>query len=334
VMLTHANLVANILQTQCALRVDESDTMLGVLPFFHIYGMTVIMNVGLYAGATVVTMPRFELEPFLALIQKHKVTFAPVVPPIVLALAKQPIVDGYDLKSLHTLFSGAAPLGQNVAMVASARLGCRVLQGYGLTETSPVTHATRADAPRLRIAGIGQPVPNTEVKVVGPAMGAALGPNEEGEICVRGPQVMKGYRNRSDATSAMIDAEGWLHTGDIGYADEDGCFFIVDRLKELIKYKGLQVAPAELEAVLLSHPAVADAAVIGVPDEEAGQIPKAFLVLRGDVRPEAVLEYVSERVAPYKKIRAVEVVDQVPKSPSGKILRRVLVDRERERMGR
>ena len=334
VMLTHANLVANILQTQCALRVDESDTMLGVLPFFHIYGMTVIMNVGLYAGATVVTMPRFELEPFLALIQKHKVTFAPVVPPIVLALAKQPIVDGYDLKSLHTLFSGAAPLGQNVAMAASARLGCRVLQGYGLTETSPVTHATRADAPRLRIAGIGQPVPNTEVKVVGPAMGAALGPNEEGEICVRGPQVMKGYRNRSDATSAMIDAEGWLHTGDIGYADEDGCFFIVDRLKELIKYKGLQVAPAELEAVLLSHPAVADAAVIGVPDEEAGQIPKAFLVLRGDVRPEAVLEYVSERVAPYKKIRAVEVVDQVPKSPSGKILRRVLVDRERERMGR
>ena len=331
VMLTHHNLVSNILQAQCALGIDTSDTMVGVLPFFHIYGMTVLMNVGLYTGATVVTLPRFELEPFLDTLQKYRVTFAPLVPPIILALAKQPVVDKYDLKSLHTVFSGAAPLGQNVAMAASARLGCRVVQGYGLTETAPVTHATRMGGDRLRVAGIGPVVPNTESKVVDVATGAELGPKQEGEICVRGPQVMKGYWNRPDATAAMISADGWLHTGDIGYADEDGCFFIVDRVKELIKYKGLQVAPAELEAVLLSHPSVADAAVIGIPDEEAGQIPKAFVVLKGEVTPEALSEFVAERVAPYKKIRGFEVIDQIPKSPSGKILRRVLAEREKAR---
>ena len=163
---------------------------------------------------------------------------------------------------MHTLFSGAAPLSEHVAAAASARLGCLVVQGYGLTETSPVTHTTRTRGGPIKIGGIGPPVPNTEARVVDVTTGAELGPKEEGEICVRGPQVMKGYLNRPDATAAMIDADGWLHTGDIGYADEDGCFFIVDRLKELIKYKGMQVAPAELEAVLLSHPLVADAAVI------------------------------------------------------------------------
>ena len=252
------------------------------------------------------------------------------MPPIVLALAKSPLVDKYDLHHLHTIFSGAAPLGEQIAAAASARLGCRVYQGYGLTETSPVTHAMRADSP-ASLASIGPPVPNTEVRIVDVVTGAELGPRENGEICIRGPQVMKGYLNRPDATAGMIDADGWLHSGDIGYADENGCFFIVDRLKELIKYKGMQIAPAELEAVLLSHPSIADAAVIPVANEDCGEVPKAFVVLRGDVAAEAIMGYVAERVAPYKKLRSLEVIDQIPKSPSGKILRRVLIDRERAR---
>jgi acyl-CoA synthetase (AMP-forming)/AMP-acid ligase II len=331
VMLTHYNLVANVLQSARVLVVGPDDIVLGVLPFFHIYGMVVIMNLGLYLGATVITLPRFDLELCLEILQKYRVTYANVVPPIVLALAKQPQVDRYDLSSLHTLFSGAAPLGENVAMAASARLGCRVIQGYGLTETSPVTHATRAGSDRIRVAGIGPPLPNTEARIVDVAGGAELGPNQEGEICVRGPQVMKGYLDRPDATRAMIDAEGWLHTGDVGYADEEGCFFVVDRVKELIKYKGMQVAPAELEAILLSHPAVADAAVVPLPDEECGQVPKAFVVLKSPATPDQIMGYVAERVAPHKKVRCLEVIDQIPKSASGKILRRVLVEREAAR---
>ena len=331
VMLTHYNLVANIIQTTSALEIGESDSMLGVLPFFHIYGMVVIMNVALHAGATVVTMPRFDLEQCLEILQKYQITFAPLVPPIVLALAKNPIVEKYDLSHIRTVFCGAAPLRENVSLAASARLGCPVIQGYGLTETSPVTHATRRSDPRVKPESIGPPVPNTEAKVVDVTTGTELDVKQEGDICVRGPQVMKGYLNRPDATSAMIDADGWLHTGDIGYADEDGWFFIVDRLKELIKYKGMQVAPAELEAVLLGHPAVADAAVIPLPDDEAGQVPMAFIVPKGDAVGEHIMAYVAERVAPYKKIRSVEFINQIPKSASGKILRRVLIERVRTR---
>ncbi|HSY48712.1 MAG TPA: 4-coumarate--CoA ligase family protein [Thermoanaerobaculia bacterium] len=327
VMLTHYNLVANILQSACAIDIGERDTMLGVLPFFHIYGMVVIMNLGLYVGATVVTMPRFDLEQCLATIEKYRVTFANVVPPIVLALAKSPLVDKYDLSSLRTLFSGAAPLGTGVAAAVSARLGCQVLQGYGLTETSPVTHTARTSGSGPKTAGIGPPVPNTEAKIIDTITGAELGSDQEGEVCVRGPQVMKGYLNRPEATAAMIDPDGWLHTGDVGYADADGNFFIVDRVKELIKYKGLQIAPAELEAVLLGHPSVADAAVVPLADEEAGQVPKAFVVLKGEATPDEIMRYVAEHVAPYKKIRSLQIIDQIPRSPSGKILRRVLVAR-------
>ena len=329
VMLTHYNLVANILQTAGVLGLREDDVMLGVLPFFHIYGMTVIMNLALHVGATVVTMPRFDLEQCLQILQQYRVTFANVVPPMVLAFAKSPLVDKYDLSSLRTVFSGAAPLKEDLAEEASTRLGCRVVQGYGMTETSPVTHATLVGGDRISGASIGPPVPNTEVKVVDVASHAELGSNEEGEICVRGPQVMRGYFNRPDATAAMIDEDGWLHTGDIGFADEHGRFFIVDRLKELIKYKGMQIAPAELEAVLLAHPSIADAAVIPLADEEAGQVPKAFVVLKSELAPAEILEYVAARVAPYKKLRSVEVTDHIPKSPSGKILRRVLVERQR-----
>jgi acyl-CoA synthetase (AMP-forming)/AMP-acid ligase II len=329
VMLTHRNLVANVLQCAVALPLRDGEVVLGVLPFFHIYGLVVIMNLGLYKSAAIATLPRFDLEQSLELLQKHRVTYAYIVPPIAVALAKHPLVDKYDLSALKTLFSGAAPLGEDLARQVAHRLDCRIFQGYGLTETSPCTHVARASSNQTKPAGIGSPVPNTEAKVVDLVTGAALGTEKEGEICVRGPQVMKGYLGRPDATAAMIDADGWLHTGDIGYADEDGCFFVVDRLKELIKYKGLQIAPAELEAVLLAHPCVADAAVIPVADDEAGQIPKACVVLKGAATADEIMAFVAERVAPYKKVRRLEFMDQIPKSASGKILRRVLVERER-----
>lgn len=198
-----------------------------------------------------------------------------------------------------------------------------------MTETSPVTHSSPAPPHTIKFGSVGVPAPNTECKVADLGTGEALGPGQRGEVCVRGPQIMKGYLNNPDATAQTIDPEGWLHTGDIGYVDEDGHFFIVDRAKELIKYKGLQVAPAELEAVLVTHPCVADAAVIPCPDEEAGEVPKAIVVLRQPSPAEAIMQFVAERVAPHKRIRYVEFVDTIPKSPSGKILRRVLVETDR-----
>ena len=319
VMLTHRNLVANILQAQSAKRITPDDVALAFLPFFHIYGLVAIMGVCLYAGATIVTMPRFDLEQCLQITHKYRVTYVYVVPPIFLAL-RNPIADKYDLSSVRALFSGAAPLSAEVAKQAAERFHCEVVQGYGMTEASPATHVTRPGA----MTGVGEPLPNTEAKVIDIATRKELGPNEEGEICVRGPQVMKGYLNRPDATAAMIDKDGWLHTGDIGYADERGRFFIVDRVKELIKYKGLQIAPAELEALLLTHPSVADAAVVPMPDEEAGQVPKAFIVLRSQTTADDIKTFVAGHVAPYKKLRAVEIIDSIPRSPSGKILRRLL----------
>ena len=263
--------------------------------------------------------------------QRHGVTMGYLVPPIVLALAKHPLVDDYDISTLRNILSGAAPLPEPVAKACTARHGLMLRQGYGLTETSPVTHAS-PDAPgKIKAASIGQTSPNTEVKIVDIDSGAELGPNKEGELLVKGPQVMKGYLNNPEATAEVMDGD-WFHTGDIGYADEDGYFYIVDRLKELIKYKGFQVPPAELEALLLSHPAIADAAVIPSPDEEAGEIPKAFAVLKGELTSEALMEFVAEKVAPHKRIRLVEFVAEIPKSLSGKILRRVLVDQERDRI--
>lgn len=334
VMLTHYNLVSNVAQVAGVNMTDgsvlaEDDVVLGVLPFFHIYGMVVIMSYALYKGATIVTMPRFDMEQFLTLTQTQRISYAFLVPPIVLGLAKHPLVDKFDLSSLRVIFSGAAPLSDETEAAVIKRLGCMVLQGYGMTEASPVTHL-RVNLPGLgpKPGSVGTVVPNTECKVVDLTTGEELGPRQEGEVWVRGPQVMKGYLNNPQATALTVDAEGWLHTGDIGYADEDGYVWIVDRAKELIKYKGLQVAPAELEAVLVSHPAVADAAVIGVPDEEAGELPKAFVVLKGEATADEILAYVAGQVAPYKKIRFIEFIPQVPKSATGKILRRVLKEQE------
>jgi len=329
VMLTHNNLVANMCQMDGLDYFHRDDTLLCVLPLFHIYGLVVVLNMGLHLGATIVMMPRFDLEQFLGLIEKYRVTLSHIVPPIVLQLAKNSIVEKYDLSSLQMIFSGAAPLSAKLWHECMQRIGCGIRQGYGMTETSPVTHSSPADPSKMKLGSVGTAAPNTECKLVDPTTGEELGPNQEGELCVRGPQVMKGYLNNQEATARTIDTDGWLHTGDIGYADEDGHFFIVDRVKELIKYKGFQVAPAELEALLLSHPAVADAAVIPRRDDEAGEVPKAFVVTKLETSAGAIIDFVAARVAPHKKIREVEFIAQIPKSASGKILRRVLVEKER-----
>ena len=330
VMLTHRNLVANLVQTEVVQIVGEDEKIMAVLPFFHIYGMQVIMNQGLYRGTTIVSMPRFELEPFLQAVQQYGVTRLFLAPPIVVALAKHPLVDKYDLSSVKTIFSGAAPLDAETARVCGERIKCRVSQGYGLTETSPVSHSVSDRSPEVVPGSVGPSLPNTECKIVDVASGEELGRNQDGEIWIRGPQVMKGYLNNEGATAASIDADGFFHTGDIGHIDDRDEYFIVDRLKELIKYKGFQVPPAELEAVLLSHPKVADAAVIGIPDDEAGEIPKGFVVLKDpSATPEELMAFVAEKVAPHKKIRQLAIVDEIPKSASGKILRRVLKDREK-----
>lgn len=329
VMLTHRNLVANIVQTSAVVTAGEEDRLIAVLPFYHIYGLTVLLNIALTQGATIVTMPRFDLELFLRLIQDHAITRAFLVPPIVLALAKHPLIARYNLHSLLSINSGAAPLDGSVEQACADRLGCFVAQGYGLTETSPVVSTTPVDEARRRPGSAGLLIPNTECKVMDPVSGAELGPGEQGEIWVRGPQVMKGYLNNPAATAGMLEPDGWLRTGDIGSVDAEGYLHVVDRLKELIKYKGYQVAPAELEGLLLTHPAVADAAVIPSPELEAGEIPKAFVVLKAAATPEELMSFVNQQVAPHKKIRLLEVVNEIPKSPAGKILRRQLIERER-----
>jgi acyl-CoA synthetase (AMP-forming)/AMP-acid ligase II len=331
VMLTHRNLVANMCQCTFEGLWDEWEGGRGiaVLPFFHIYGLVVIMNLGLYCGGTTVTMPRFELREFLRVIQDHRITRAFVVPPIVLALAKHPLVDEFDLSSLELINSGAATLSPELEVACGERLGCRIKQGYGLTEASPATHFVPEQQAGQMPGEVGPLAPNTECRIVDVATGDEVPAGEPGELCVRGPQVMKGYLNKPEETARTIDPDGWLHTGDIARVDDRGSLRIVDRAKELIKYKGYQIAPAELEGLLLTHPAIADAAVIGLPNEEAGEVPKAFVVPSEPLTAEEVHGFVAEHVAPYKKLRAVEFVKEIPKSPAGKILRRVLIDRER-----
>jgi 4-coumarate--CoA ligase len=326
VMLSHRNLVANVAQTVGAAQLTDDESFVAVLPFFHIYGMQVLMNAGLRAGATIVTMPRFDLVQFLELNARHGCTRAFVAPPIVVALAKHPVVDQHDLSSLEQIFSGAAPLSAELAQEAGARLHCEVVQGYGMTELSPVSHLTAPGG--FKPGSVGVTAPNTECMIVDPATGESLGTDADGELWVRGPQVMQGYLNNPEATAATIDEDGWLHTGDIARIDDEGHVYIVDRLKELIKYKGFQVPPAELEALLLTHDDVADAAVIGLPDEEAGEIPVGYVVLKeGRTTTAADLQaFVADRVASYKQVRQVHLVEEIPKSASGKILRRVLRD--------
>ncbi|MFH9430560.1 4-coumarate--CoA ligase family protein [Streptomyces sp. NPDC017615] len=330
VMLTHRQIATNLAQLEPAVSVEPGDRILAVLPFFHIYGLTALMNAPLRKGATVVVLPRFELDTFLAAIVTHRITGLYVAPPIVLALAKHPSVARRDLSSLKYVISAAAPLDATLAAACADRLGLPPLgQAYGMTELSPGTHvvplAHLRDAPP---GTVGRLIAGTEMRIVSlDDPGKDLGTGERGEILIRGPQIMKGYLGRPDATAALIDADGWLHTGDVGQVDDEGWLFVVDRVKELIKYKGFQVAPAELEALLLTHPGIADAAVIGVVDEDGNETPHAFVVRRPtapDLSANEVMLYVAERVAPYKRVRGVTFTDGVPRAASGKILRREL----------
>lgn len=325
VMLTHANLIAQLEGCAAAHAPLEGEVALAALPFFHIFGMQVILNNVLAQGGTLVTMRRFDMEPALAAIERNRVALFCVVPPIVLGLAQHPAVANYDLSSLKWVMSGAAPLGADVARAASERLGCAVRQVYGMTETAGATHLPH---PTGGPDSSGAVLPGLECRIAAPD-GIPVPVGEDGEVWLRGGQIMAGYWGHPEATSAIIDSEGWLHTGDIGHVDEHGNLTLVDRIKELIKCNGFQVAPAEIEAVLTTHRAVRDAAVIGVPDPVAGEVPKAFVVLRDGAiaTAEDIIEFAHSRLAGYKRIRHVEFVDGVPRNPSGKILRRELRSR-------
>ncbi len=303
-----------------------------MLPFFHIYGLVVLMNNGLYRGATVVTMPKFDLAEFLRVISEHKCNTIYIAPPLAVALAKHPIVDEFDLSHVDMVFSGAAPLDAELGHAVGKRIGCKVRQGYGMTEMSPVSHAIPDDGDDIDLNTVGPCIPNMACRLVDPDTGQDVGVGERGELWCRGPNIMAGYLNDRAATAMTIDADGWLHTGDLATVDGDGNFTIVDRVKELIKYKGYQVPPAELEALLLTHDKIADAAVIGVKDDEGEEVPKAFVVKQAagaDLSEDDVMSFVAERIAPHKKVRVVEFIDSIPKSASGKILRKDLRAREK-----
>jgi len=333
VMLTHYNIACNVKQSLAARNLMPDMVSLCVLPFFHIYGMTVLLGAGLALGATGIVMMRFDVEQMLHLVGKHRMTNLFLAPPAVLAMANVPDPSRFDTSSVLAIHSGAAPLVPEVAERVKSIYGCVVSQGYGMTETSPTTNANPLD--RIKVASCGPPVSDTFEKIVSLDTGQELPTGEVGELAVRGPQVMKGYWKRPQETNECLSEDGWLLTGDIGWLDEDGYLYLLDRKKEMIKYKGYQVAPAELEAVLHEHPAVLDAAVIPKRHLEGGEIPKAFVVLREGFQasPEELMAFVADKVAPYKKIREVEYVPEIPKTASGKILRRDLIERERGRMG-
>ncbi len=327
VLITHRNLVVIAQQMAALGEVSDRDVMPAQLPFYHFFAVFVNLTAALAAGATNVILPRFELAAFLRLIQDYRITRTFAVPPVMVLLAKRPEVEQFDLSSLEMIVCGAAPLGADVEATVAQRLGCKVKQIYGMTEIVP-THVAPDDVPWSKQGSVGILAPNTECRIVDPETGVDVIAGQRGEIWSRGPQAMKGDHDSAEATAATKDAEGWIHTGDLGFADEDGYFYVVDRLKELIKYKGYQVAPAELEALLLTHPAIADVAVVRSPDDYAGEVPKAFVVRKATVDEIEIMDFVAQRFSPHKQIRRVEFIEAIPKSPSGKILRRALVERE------
>lgn len=324
VMLSHRNLVMNVLQARAVLDIPRGERTVAFLPFFHIYGQTVFLNLYLAAGAVPVTMPRFDLEQFLALVAGHRTPRIWSVPPVALALAKHPMVAGADLSAVRTVYTAAAPADAALTEAVSTRLGVEAMQAYGMTELSPVSHVNPSGAGRSGAAGLA--VPSTDCRIVDPETGIDRDPGREGELWVRGPQVMLGYHRNPSATAATMTPDGWLRTGDLGVIDADGYLFVRDRVKELIKVKGFQVPPAEVEAALLKLPAIADAAVIGMADEESGEVPLAFVVRApGSTVAEADLRRHCEScLAHYKHPREFRFVEAIPKSASGKILRRVL----------
>ncbi|CAB5348745.1 unnamed protein product [Rhizophagus irregularis] len=300
----------------------------GVLPFYHIYALTVNMHFTLYFRASCVVISKFDFEPFCRIIQDYKVTITHIVPPIILALVKNPKAKEYDFSSLQLVISGAAPLSKELSESFYKEHKIKIKQGYGLTETSPVALLGYTNDSTPGCCGIL--LPNLECKLINED-GQEVGYNTPGELCLRGPNIMKGYLNNKQATDESIDKDGFFHTGDIVKVDENGYFYVVDRVKELIKYKGFQVAPAELEAILITHPAISDAAVIGVySEEDATEYPVAYVVTKqksqrtnefsGEIR-----KFVDNQVAPHKKLRGgVIYIDQIPKSAAGKILRKKL----------
>jgi acyl-CoA synthetase (AMP-forming)/AMP-acid ligase II len=333
VMLTHYNIAANVKQRIATEQLTSDAVGLCVLPFFHIYGMTVLLGTGIALGTTGVVMMRFDVEQMLHLVGKYGMTNLYLAPPAVLAMANVPNPSRFDTACLRVVHSGAAPLSPEVAERVKSIYGCLVSQGYGLTETSPSTNANPLD--RIKLESCGLPLADTFEKIVSLDSSEELPAGEVGELAVRGPQVMKGYWKRPEETRECLSEDGWLLTGDIGWLDEDGYLYLLDRKKEMIKYKGYQVAPAELEALLYEHPAVLDAAVIPKRHLEGGEAPKALVVLKEgfEASPEELMAFVAEKVAPYKKIREVEYVSEIPKTASGKILRRELIERERGRKG-
>lgn len=322
VRLSHRNLVINVDQTLVLSEFARGEIAVAFLPFFHIYGMNVLMNVHLAHGA-LVTMARFDLEQFLTLNQDHKCRRMWVVPPVALALAKHPMVDDFDLSHLEQVLSAAAPTSAELSDAIATRLNVVTVQGYGMTEMSPVSHLVPGSAPCAGASGLL--APNTLCRIVDVDHGTNLTANKPGELWVKGPQVMQGYLNNPNATAEAIVEDGWLRTGDIAFIDKNGYMFIVDRLKELIKFKGFQVAPAELEAALIAMNGIDDAAVIGLPDDEAGERPIAFVVGTENAPLDAEIHaHFKATLATYKQLHQIHRVEAIPKSASGKILRRVL----------
>ncbi|KAJ3323145.1 hypothetical protein HDV06_002157 [Boothiomyces sp. JEL0866] len=331
VMTTHDNIVSNIHQLLAFEKMDEKDVTVGVLPFYHIYALNIYLHFALWRGTTIVVQSKFDLPAFLGMIETYKVTILFIVPPIAIGMAKHPIVSKYNLSSVKFAMSGAAPLGNEVSEEFTKRLGIPIKQGYGMTETSPLVHSNPMD--KIVPGSIGILAPSVQAKLID-ADGKELGYDQEGELCVRGPNIMKGYLNNEKATRETI-INGWLHTGDVARVNKDGYFFIVDRIKELIKYKGLQVVPAELESYLLGHPAIADAAVIPRPDVNAGEIPKAYVVLKPGAKATEleIQQYIESKTSYHKWLRGgVEFINEIPKSAAGKILRRILRDMDKKNL--
>jgi len=331
VMLTHFNLVSNIRQCMAAGILAPSRPLLNYMPPFHVYGFVALMGMGFAAGVPQVVIPRFEPDLTLKLTAEHRVAVLYTVPPALMALLEAAKQGRYDLSSLRLIITGAAPTPVEISRRAEEAFGARVCQPYGLSEATAAANINPWTLSKH--ASVGPPIPDTEEKVVHLESDEELAQGEVGELLIRGPQVMKGYWRNPEATAATITPGGWLRTGDIARHDEDGYLYIVDRKKEMIRYKGHQVAPSELEALLAEHPSVRDAAVVPKPDVEAGEIPKAYIVVRPEkpIGEDEIMAWVSERVNPLSRIREVEFVDEIARTPSGKILRRVLIERERSR---
>ncbi|KAK3439790.1 hypothetical protein EUGRSUZ_B00139 [Eucalyptus grandis] len=334
VLLSHRNLIA-LLAGLYHLREEQDESeqqphpvSLFTLPLFHVFGFFMLVRAFAF-GETAVLMERFDFVGMLSAIEKYRVTYMPVSPPLIVAFVKSEIAGKYDLSSLQVLGCGGAPLGKEVADRFKEKFPhVEIIQGYGLTETCGGATRTLGPDEASHHGSVGRIAENMEAKIVDPTTGDPLPPGQRGELWLRGPTIMKGYVGDDKATAETIDSNGWLRTGDLCYIDSKGFLFIVDRLKELIKYKGYQVPPAELEHLLHSNPDIADAAVIPYPDEEAGQIPMAFVVRKpgSNITESQVMDFIAKQVAPYKKIRRVAFISSIPKSPAGKILRRELVN--------